>query len=105
MSNGNKKPITITISKAKLASLQRELQRAHSMVAELEAAKAAGKPWYKSKGVVAGGIGSIIGIASLFGYTVDLSPEDQATVAQGFLAIVGALGVLFRLVAKTRVTK
>lgn len=107
MSNGNRnKPAaTVMISKQRLAVLQRELQKARSLVAELEAAKAAGKPWYKSKGVIAGGIGSLIGIAGLFGFTIEVSPEDQVVVAQGFLAIVGALGVLFRLVAKTKVTK
>lgn len=102
---GQQQAARVTVDRQKLAAIKAELLRTRALVEELQAAKAAGKPWYKSKGVVAGGIGSLIGLAGLFGLSVDLSPEDQATLAQGFLALVGALGVIFRWVAKTKVTK
>ena len=88
-----------------LAKLRLQLESSERLVKELEAAKAAGKPWYKSKGVIAGGIGSLLGFAGMFGLQFDLTPEEQLKLTEVILAAVGIAGVVFRAIAKTKLTR
>jgi hypothetical protein len=60
------------------------------------------KPWWTSKAIWTGVIGSVWGVAGVIG----ILPENlsQADVLTVVLAVTGIGGVLFRKTAKTRIS-
>jgi hypothetical protein len=61
------------------------------------------KPWWASKGVWGGLVAVAAGVAGAFGYVV--SPEDQATVVEGIVALVGIFGGGLAVYGRIRASK
>lgn len=84
--------------------LQKELAKTQALLAALSKAKAEGKPWYKSKGVLTGIGGSVIGVLGLVGINIDLTPEQQVELISALMVVASTLGMIFRMIAKTVLT-
>ena len=60
------------------------------------------KPWYTSRTLWANAVISIGGISAATGLDLGLTPEVQATIVAGILAVAN---VILRLLTKTGLTK
>ncbi len=56
------------------------------------------KSIFQSKSFWNGALALLVGLAPFLGYELDMTPEQKERILSAVLALVGAAGVLFRLV-------